>query len=105
MRRNDELLPCLSDREALVEAYNAGIADEQFLSSCTDSANSCYVPFETILPSDELQGQAQELCTYARYGKNNEVATVRYEINGTEVGSSDVAPYRVNVDFSKRLTI
>ena len=91
----------LSDREALVEAYNAGIADEQFLSSCTDSANSCYVPFETILPSDELQGQAQELCTYARYGKNNEVATVRYEINGTEVGSSDVAPYRVNVDFSK----
>lgn len=91
----------LSEREALAAAYNDGIADEQYLSSCEDAVARCYVPFETILSSDEIPNREQELCAYVRYGKNTELRSVRYEINGAVVGSSDTAPYRVNVDFSK----
>ena len=91
----------LSSRQQLKDAYNAAIADEQFLSSYSAEPDTCYVPFESIFEAEELPNTEQELCAFVRYGTNSQVKSVRYEINGNVEGTLSEAPYRLNVDFSK----
>lgn len=84
-----------------INAYNEAIADDQFISSPTASSEYCYVPFETLNETKPLTCTKQELCAYVKYGDDTKVKKLRYEINGTSVGTAAKAPYSVKVDFSK----
>ena len=82
-----------------IGAYNQAISDDQFLSSCQQSSDSCYVPFETLTEQTPLRCANQQLCAYVKYGDNTQVKALRYEINGAAVGTATQAPYAVNVNF------
>lgn len=84
-----------------INAYNKAISDDQFLSSESASSEYCYVPFDTLTDATYLSNTKQELCAFVKYGDDTKVKKVRYEINGTSVGTTTQAPYTLNVDFSR----
>ena len=91
----------MTARPELINAYNAAIRNERYLSDCTAAAPFCYVPMDTFNLKQTVPASKQQLCAYVKYGDNTKIASVRYEINGKTIGTSSEMPYTVDCDFSK----
>ncbi|MDO4542560.1 MAG: S-layer homology domain-containing protein, partial [Bacillota bacterium] len=93
----------LSDRDALINAYNTAIKDEYFITEPSQSANIpyYYAPLETLSESNPIRADKEVLCSYIKYVKDAEVRQVRYLVSGINVGSSREIPYEVECDFSE----
>lgn len=92
----------LSTSTALLNAYKTGIASNHYISSAAESnrIDMYYAPFYNLHGASAISNTPQQLCTYVKYVNDRAVAKVEYQINGHAVGSSNVAPYTVDCDFS-----
>lgn len=89
----------LDDNTQILDAYNAAVSDDIYVSSFMDAAPFCYVPFATINHNDKLP-KSDQLCAYVKYGNGSEIKAVRYSVNGTIIGVATEAPYTISYDFS-----
>lgn len=88
----------LNSNQKVLAAYNAAVTGDGFLSSYRDTAEECYVPFDSF-PEHAKLPQNDQLCAYVKYGDGSRVAAVRYLVNGTVIGTSNQIPYTVDYDL------
>lgn len=87
-----------SDNPQVLAAYQNGIRDDWYLSSRTEPyANGIY---RELANSMYVSREKTTLCAYIS-SPVTAVGYVVYQINGVDVATSDVVPYRADVDLSQ----
>ncbi len=88
----------LYNNKPLLDAYNSVLQSKYYYGSTNYTPNEG--SYYELTNMSKVKAANTEICSYT-YTPENNVAYVKYYVNGTDAATSYGIPYRVNIDFSQ----